>query len=418
MPLELRHRSKANSNWIHSSRLHVVLYTFLLVATPFVLLQNFLVERIAIVSSSSIEIGGVVVRIVPTTALILGIFLLVYFRSHLTRLRILAGVVVLLMIALAQQITDFYFGHNFYDLQQNWHYLAYGIFPFMMYRDLIPRRIPLTKIILITYFSAMSFSCFDETFQMHMSNRVFDMCDIAKDVWGTLLGMVLILLGGNQARALTARWRQIRHPKLKGYTKHPFSLLILIFVFALLFLCFSSLLTDSVHWKSVILLTVGTFALFFILFHASQYKWGKYGLILTLTVGLLVQSYFLVKHHSDGIIHNQYGLTVHKGIPIPFFDLMIYPDGGFRLVDKKHYFNQRDQTFFLKQRTDIILIGKGMYGKGGKGFPEETPVQFIYNKYTHQGTQLIILKNTEACRLFNRLKREGKSVLFILHNTC
>ena len=219
------------------------MYSMLLVATPFLLLRNFLQPAIARFSRAGFTLGTTEMPIVPLLALVLLIGSLIYFRAYLTRVPLLAAGIVLLLDALAQQIADYYFDHEFYDLQQNWHYLAYGIFPFMMYRDLIPRRIPLTKIMLITYFSAMSFSCFDEIFQMHMSNRVFDMCDIAKDVWGTLLGMVLILLGGNQARALTARWRQIRHPKLKRYTKHPFSLLILIFVFALLFLCFSSLLT-------------------------------------------------------------------------------------------------------------------------------------------------------------------------------
>jgi hypothetical protein len=89
----------------------------------------------------------------------------------------------------------------------------------------------------------------------------------------------------------------------------------------------------------------------------------------------------------------------------------------FRLVDKKHYFNKRDQKFFFKQKTNIIIIGTGADGLGGKGFPDKTNF-FIYNPYIEKGTQVIILKNPEACEVYNRLKKENKDVLFILHNTC
>ncbi len=38
--------------WIHSSRLHVVLYSMLLVATPFLLLRNFLQPTILILTAT------------------------------------------------------------------------------------------------------------------------------------------------------------------------------------------------------------------------------------------------------------------------------------------------------------------------------------------------------------------------------
>ena len=71
----------------------------------------------------------------------------------------------------------------------------------------------------------------------------------------------------------------------------------------------------------------------------------------------------------------------------------------------------------LRKGVDIIIIGSGMDGLGGKGFPDESNF-FKYNPFFKRGTQVIILKNSEACELFNRLKRENKNVLFILHNTC
>jgi VanZ family protein len=390
----------------------------LLVATPFVLLQNFLVETIGAVSGSTFELGGREIPIVPTAALVLAVVLLIRYRALLTRLRIVAAVVGVLMILLAQQITDYYFGHKFYDLQQNWHYIAYGIFAYMMCRDLAPRGVPLARIMLITYLAALLFSAFDEAFQMKMSSRVFDLSDTAKDVWGTFTGMVVVYLGGTQAQTLLAGWRKVRQRSLPDYLGHPFSLLILMTAFGLLFLCFSSLLTEFEYWPHVVLFTLGNFLLFFLVFHVSQYRPAKYSLLAILVAAVALQSYFFLKYRSDNIVYNRFGLTVYKGIPIPFFDVLIFSDGTFRLVDKKHSFNRRDQAFFLRRKPDILLVGSGADSRGGEGFDEKSPCHFVYNRFTRRATQIIILKTPEACRVFNRLKRDGKNVLFVLHNTC
>jgi len=87
-------------------------------------------------------------------------------------------------------------------------------------------------------------------------------------------------------------------------------------------------------------------------------------------------------------------------------------------VDKKHFFNGQDQQFFLSQKPDILLIGSGHHGKGGKGFKIEEGSTFSYNEHILKGTQIIILKTPDACKVFNRLKKEGKKVLFVIHSTC
>ena len=159
--------SSSNTYWIHSTRLHVILYGMLLIATPFILLQSFLVEFIVTLSDSSVELFGLTIKIVPVTALILAFVIAAIYRSYITRLRIIIAIVVVLINALAQQITDYYFGHSFYDLQQNWHYIAYGIFAYMVYRDLEPRGFPPARMIQITYLAALVLSLFDEIFQMY-----------------------------------------------------------------------------------------------------------------------------------------------------------------------------------------------------------------------------------------------------------
>jgi hypothetical protein len=394
------------------------MYSMLLVATPFILLQNFLQQAIGELSASKVPIGKTSIPIVPLVALALVLVMGWRFRRHLTRLRILAGVAAILMIALAQQITDFYFGHSFYELQMNWHYIAYTIFAFMVYRDLYPRGTRLTKVMAVTFLLALLFSTFDEIVQMRISNRVFDVSDIAKDAWGAATGLVVLYLGRSGGPDFARDWSPIRHRQVSGYLRSPGSLLLLILVCGLLFLCIGSLLTDYPHWPLAAGLTIGAFLVFFVLFHASQSRWVGWPLLGLLITGLALMSVSYLRHRSEGVTESRYGMAVYKGIPIPFFDVMIYPSGSFRLVDKKHYFNKRDQEFLLRQGPDIILIGSGMEGKGGQGFPEPYTSQFLFNPYTGRGTQVIVLKNPDAREAFNRMRRDGKRVLFVLHNTC
>ena len=158
MARKRRHKTKIGSAWIYSSRLHVIMYSLLLVATPFLLVRNFLQDAIGDITQFSMTLLGQRVPVIPAIAFILAIILLILFRAYLTKLRILAGIIVLLIIALSQQITDLYASFRFYDLQQNWHYFGYAIFAFMVYRDLAPRNIPLARIILLTYCCALLFS--------------------------------------------------------------------------------------------------------------------------------------------------------------------------------------------------------------------------------------------------------------------
>ncbi|MGD8450318.1 MAG: VanZ family protein [Phycisphaerae bacterium] len=405
-------------SWVHSSRLHVVLYSLLLLATPFILLRSFLVEAIGAASGTTVPLAGHNIPIVPVLALLIVIGLAIALHAYITWRRLAATVAALLMIALAQQITDYYFDHKFYDLQQNWHYFAYGLFAFMMYRDLAPRGVSPAHIMLITYIAAMLYSTLDEAFQMHMSSRVFDVSDIAKDVWGTLMGLVVLLFGNPPASDAPADARRLRHPRLGDYVRHPASLLVLLIALTLLLLINASLLSDFEHWPIVIAFTAAMFAVFFAVLHFSQHRRIGRVLLAACLVIVAVQAFFYIRHRGDNIVHSSFGLTVYKGIPIPYYDVLIFPDGSFRPVDKKHDFNYRDQAFLLRREPDIILIGAGHEGRGGYGFPERAANQFIFNRYTGRATQVIILNTPEACQVFNRLKREGKRVLFVLHSTC
>jgi hypothetical protein len=288
----------------------------------------------------------------------------------------------------------------------------------MVYRDGLLHGYPLNRIMLTTYFGALGFSAFDESFQMFMSSRVFDISDIAKDLWGTCMGMVLVYLSGSRSAALLADFPRVRRPHLREYLQYPFGLLVLMIIFAFLLVCISSLLTDFDQcWKAVVL-SIATFAVIFTILHVSQFRGPRYVLLTLLVAGLAAQGYAFAKYRTDNIVYNRFGLTVYKGFVLPFFDFLFFPDGSFRPVDKKHYFNARDQYFLLGRVSDILIVGTGAYGLGGQGFPEKDVNQFVFNPHTHRGTQVIILPTPEACEVFNRLKREHKNVLFVLHNSC
>ena len=54
----------------------------------------------------------------------MGIVLPIAAWRHITWKRIFSLVAMILLLALAQNSTDYYFNHEFYELQHTWHYIA------------------------------------------------------------------------------------------------------------------------------------------------------------------------------------------------------------------------------------------------------------------------------------------------------
>ncbi len=402
---------------IYNPVLHLGLYVLLLVATPFLLLQNYLQTAIGMSSEAMLNLGGLelpYVVIVFGSVLLLG---LIIFRKHLTRFRVVSFLAIFVFLWLGQQAADFYFDHNFYDLQHNWHYFAYSIFAYLAWRVLSGRNLSTHQIILYTYFGALLISTFDEGIQVFISNRIFDISDIGKDAWGSLLGLSFIFFTIQEGQVFKGKWH-LQQPTIAAYLRAPLSLLILAILLNYSLLLVSSLLTEIIYWHIIIIVTLTIFLTVFLIIHYLQHKILRWIILSSIALLVVAQTASFMHYYDSGIVHNRYGLIIYRGIPIPFFDIMIYPEGGFRLVDKKHYFNKRDQATINKYAQDILLIGTGHQGRGGRGFPINEDVQFIYNKNTGQAVQIIRLKTPQACDLFNRLTKEGYSVLFIIHNTC
>ncbi|MDP8220664.1 MAG: VanZ family protein [Candidatus Stygibacter frigidus] len=408
---------KKKRNDIAFTQVNYILYVLLLIMTPFLLLQNYLQTAIGIASNAMLEVGSLSI---PYTLIVGVIFLsvLLYLARksiRLFHLGVIAG--VFLLFGVGQHVTDYYFNHKFYELQHNWHYIAYSIFAIISWRYWKSRGKTSAQIIRYTLLFAISASTLDELAQVPLSNRVFDVCDIAKDMYGSVLGNIFVFFVLDNARILKSKFK-LMHPTVKGYFNNPLTLLFYEFVFVFIFLMITSTLSDTEYFPVSVLLPVGIFLVIWLCIHLLQFKVSRWIVIGIIGISVISLGISIAVNFNKNITYNKYGLTIYKGIPIPYLDILIFDDGSFRLVDKKHAFNKRDQMTILTKCTDILIIGSGSEGKGGKGFPELKPVQFIFNANTGEMTQVIIMRTPLACQIYNRLKKENKNVTFILHNTC
>ncbi len=410
MPLFKTARAEAMAQYI--------LFTILVVLTPFVVVTRYLQGVAHIVSHLSFPLFGVKIPYVLVIAAAGIAVLFIWQYKNLTRRKIAGLFAIALIIFISHQMMDLYLQMSFFDLQQNWHYMAYGAYAFFFFRAFNARKMPKNKMILYTFFSAVLISLFDETFQFFMSDRVFDISDIVKDALGVYCGLIVVLFVTETYGTLDLKNRSITQRKPADYFKDPFSALIVLGVLTISSMLVSPLLTDHANWFSCLAGCLFLFLAVMIVIHFSQFRFFRRTFIGAVIVILLLLAGSFVLNFNKAITYNTYGLAVYKGIPIPFFDAIIYPDGFFRLVDKKHRFSARDQKYFLKSGADILLIGSGSEGKGGKGFDIDIGSTFIFNPETLRGVQVIILPTPEACEKYNQLKSDGKSVLFVIHNTC
>ncbi len=405
--------------FLHEPAVQLILYSLLLVGTPFIMLRAYMQDAIGRFSATTFPVAGLEVPLVLVIAVTFVAGAVALLRPRITRRGLLAAAVGLTMVGFAQQVTDYYFGHRFYELQFNWHYIAYTIFSFLAYRYLRRQGHSLARCLLVTAAAAAIFSAFDEGFQLVVNTRIFDMGDIAKDLWGATTGMTMLLVGTHHAELADGQWRRVRHPRLRDYFRHAPSVWLLLVVTSFSFMSYASVLTEPSHIATILGLTAATVLAFFVALHLSQHRWPRRLLAAAALAAVLALGTSYALHRNEHVHVHRWGLTVYKGIPIPLFDVLFYPGGGFRLVDKKHYFNGRDQAFFLRNfQADLIVIGAGYEGNGGAGYPHKRGSGFVFNRYTGRGTQVIILESAAACAYYNEQKARGRDVLFILHTTC
>lgn len=392
-----------------------ILYVLLLIATPFLLLQNYLQSLIGELSDLTYKVGHFDIPVTVTVAFIFIIIILSKTAKKLNSVRIIGWIIILFLFWIGQQSTDYYFNHKYYELQYNWHYFAYALFAYINYRAMLAKGAPAHKIILIAFLSALATSTLDEFLQMPLSNRIFDVGDISKDLWGTMIGLFFIYIIIDNGRILKGGWK-ISHPHIKDYFKNPLTLLVNLFVLSYIFMVVASLLTETQYIAATILFTIGMFFIFFLMIHLSQKKILRRLIVSLIAIIILVQGFFFIKYFNDDIIYNKNNILVYKGIPVIYFDVLIYPNGVFRLVDKKINFNKRDQQTIFNLSENIIIFGTGVEGDGGQGFPLTDETQFVFDESTLAGKQIILQSNADASTTFNRIKSDNRRPTFIYHN--
>ncbi len=400
------------------SLVQYILFGILVVATPFIVVTKYLQGVVHIVSHLSFTVFGREIPYVLSLVIIGAIAIVFWQLKSLTLRKILALGFIVIVIMFAHKVQDLYLGMSFFDLQQNWHYIAYGAYVFFFFRAFNARNMPKNKMILISFVSAIGMSTFDETFQFFMSHRIFDLSDIAKDALGAVFGLILVLYVAESYGTIEINFRSLAKKNLIDYFKDPLTALMIVFVFTMSYIIMTPLLTDHEYWHLCLLTGFLCFIVLFSIIHFSQYRIFRTVFISFVVLLILSLGTSFIINKDKNITYNSHNLTIYKGIPVPYYDLMIYPNGVMRLVDKKHHFRSQDKVFFLEQEPDILLIGSGSRGDGGKGFKIGIGTQFVYNRTNNEGVQVIILPSKEACEKFNELKEEGKEVLFVIHNSC
>jgi hypothetical protein len=104
----------------------------------------------------------------------------------------------------------------------------------------------------------------------------------------------------------------------------------------------------------------------------------------------------------------RFGLTVYNCVPRPISDLQIRSDGKLRTVAKTHDLTLEAVQWLLEPKPEFLVIAIGWDGVTQPA-PEIAALQQC---------QVKILKSGEALKLFNQLKKAGKSVAIHYHSTC
>jgi VanZ family protein len=390
------------------------LYTLLLIVTPFLMLMNYLQTAVGMGARSALKIGDLSIPYLVILLAVAIILFLVFSVRKMNKIRIITLVIVIGLYILGQKTSDYYFGHKFYDLQYNWHFIAYGIFSYLAFRRFSTKKRPLYRIPQLTLLSSMLISGFDEFIQVFISGRVFDLSDIAKDTWGNMMGTFFIFFYMEKGKGFDNF--NFRQKKFRNYFTNPFSLLCVEFIFSYVLLYISSNLTDTGYLLNTLIISVCITLLIIYLIHLGNnknIKWILRGLGIVLLIYLGVAMFAVkqnVRYHSKGFVS-------YNSIPVIYFDCMIFPDGMIRLVDKKENFIIRDIQKLEDLNPDILLIATGYDGKGGKGWNDQEVTEMRYNINKHKVYQIIKMKTKEACAEYNRLVLDNKKVLFIIYNS-
>jgi VanZ family protein len=401
-----------------SPKTSIILFSILVVSMPFIMLQNYLQSTFRNTAGFVFTAWGIEIPIILAIVIPIILILIAINIKKITPLRVYTSIFIILMLYIGQISSDFYINYKFYDLQNNWHYFAYCFFTVIMYRYLITKNLPLHKIIIITFLRGLVISLFDEGIQVFISNRIFDLSDVAKDTWGLWIGNIVIFFLAENGKLLK-EMPKILHKNLKDYIKSPISLIAFQGIFTYLYVFISANMTDSRLGFLLIFITLSLCTLIFIIIHFSQYrkvKWVIISLIAFCLIGLST-SYLLNK--DKGLISINNCIVNYKGIPIPYFDVLIKPNGFFRLVDKNQNICKGDLLKLYEYDADIMIFALSEDYSGENKLIKVNALSnayFLYNPFSKKGVQVLVMNYSDAIETYNRLINNRKNVAMIIHN--
>jgi hypothetical protein len=103
-----------------------------------------------------------------------------------------------------------------------------------------------------------------------------------------------------------------------------------------------------------------------------------------------------------------FGYATYNAWPRPISDFQVRADGSARKVTKTHDLSFEQIEWLLTPQPEVLIIALGWDGV-------TTPDSRIRE---YKGCDVRRLKTSEAIRVFNRLKRDGKRVAIHYHSTC
>lgn len=389
-------------------------YVLLLILTPFLLLQNYLQQAIGELSDLRFEIFHIEIPILMLLFFLPVLIICIHTCMNFHKYRLFVLISIPLLLMLAYSTTDFYHYHQFFDLQHNWHYFAYGIFAYIAYlfywdKGTVNRRI-VWKVFLLAFLISLS----DELIQVFISSRVFDLSDVAKDLFGCMLGQVFMqfyVLKGRKFSQYKLFYRTYMEP-----LKHAFPLLVILLITSWLFLLISSLFTNSIYALPVLVAGVSGFFLLLFLFKLCYRKVNRY-LVFVVIGALLVWYGIACIKPEKRVTYISEHILLYNSFPVVYADVFIMPNGCFRPVDKKYFFNKTDKQRIEQVNPDILLIGTGSKGKGGMGFNDQLVTEIRFNYFYDQTYQVIKLPTKKAIKKYHHLHELNSRVVFIILNS-
>ncbi|ROL60196.1 hypothetical protein D9V86_09675, partial [Bacteroidetes/Chlorobi group bacterium ChocPot_Mid] len=106
---------EGKEKYILSPLVNLVLFDLLLIATPFLMLQNYLQLTVKSLSRASVELFGInfPIVLILATAFVIIVLFLTYRKLNLFRIAVILFVV--LMMVAGQKVADYFINNKFYD---------------------------------------------------------------------------------------------------------------------------------------------------------------------------------------------------------------------------------------------------------------------------------------------------------------